>query len=72
MHCRFAYLVLCVCVCVSVCVCACVCMCLCMCVCVQVCVNDNKFQDGGQNGGRETLYLAVTQPFINTETLFFP
>ena len=30
-----------------------------------------KFQDGGQNGGRETLYLAVTQPFINKETSFF-
>ena len=30
-----------------------------------------QFQDGGQNGGRETLYFAVTQPFINIDTLFF-
>ena len=34
--------------------------------------SDYKFNDGGQNGGRETLYLAVTSPFINTENSFFP
>ena len=33
--------------------------------------SDYKFQDGGQNGGCETLYLAVTQPFISMETSFF-
>ena len=32
--------------------------------------SDYKFQDGGQNDGRETLYLAVTHPFINMETSF--
>ena len=30
-----------------------------------------KFQDGGQNGGLETLELAVTQPLINMEPSFF-
>ena len=33
--------------------------------------SDYKFQDGGQNGGHETLYLAITQPFINPKTSFF-
>ena len=33
--------------------------------------SDYKFQYGGQNGSSETLYLTVTQPFINMATSFF-
>ena len=32
--------------------------------------SDYKFQYGGQNGCRETLYLAVTQPFIDRDFVF--
>ena len=30
-----------------------------------------QIQNGGQNGGRETLWLAVTEPFINIDTSRF-
>ena len=33
--------------------------------------SDYKFQDGGQNGGRETIVLVVTQQCINIDTSFF-
>ena len=38
--------------------------------CKSLTQSDYKFQYGGQNGGRETLYLAVTQTFINMVTSF--
>ena len=30
-----------------------------------------QIQDGGQNGGHESLLLAITQPFINIDFVFF-